>query len=149
MGPFRRTLAAALTATFLVPAGLFAQQPKDSGTGKKAAAATDSEETPPVSLDRIRRQLTATRTSSKSGKDRLRLEYYVEVYGRAPRIELILPTENITNTPVMYGGMTHQEFLQVVTPQEFKSPPADIGAAVTALVKWLSDKQKNSQTPKK
>jgi hypothetical protein len=48
----------------------------------------------------------------------------------------------------MYGGMTHQEFLQVVTPQEFKSPPADIGAALAALVKWLSDKNKN-QTSKK
>lgn len=149
MGSFRRTLAAVLTASFLAPAGLFAQEPERNGTRKTTTAAKDSPQNLPVSLDRIRRQLATTKTRSKSSKDGLRLEYYVDVYGRAPRIELILPTENITSAPVMYGGMTHQEFLQVITPEEFKSPPADIGAAVTALVKWLSDKQKNGQATKK
>lgn len=140
--------AALLSATLLAPAGLFAQQPENNGTSKTIKPEKDSSENLPVSLERIRRQLTTTRTRSRSSKDGLRLEYFVDVYGRAPRIDLFLPMENITRTPVMYGGMTHQEFLQVVTPQEFKSPPADIGAALAALVKWLSDKNKSS-SPRK
>lgn len=102
-----------------------------------------------MSLDRIRRQLAATEPRTRSSRKGLRLEYYVDVFGRAPRIELFSPNENIASAPVMYGGMTHQEFLQVVTPEEFKSPPADIGAAVAALVKWLSEKQKKGESTKK
>lgn len=151
MGPYRRTVAAVLTATFLAPAGLFAQQQDQTGSANQRAVARKppDAENLPVSLDRIRKQLAATRTRSKASKDGLRLEYFVDVYGRAPRIELFLPEENITSAPVMYGGMTHQEFLQVVTPQEFKSPPADILGAVSALMKWLSEKQKNSQPARK
>jgi hypothetical protein len=140
-----------LIAALAAPAGAFAQQPESAppnrtASGDEKAAVADR----PVSLDRIRRQLAATGPRTRSSGKGLKLEYYVDVYGRAPRIELFLPTENITSGPVKYGGMTHQEFLQVVTPEEFKSPPADIGAAVAALVKWLSEKDKrNGQTPKK
>lgn len=68
----------------------------------------------------------------------------MEVYGKAPRLELFAPEINLTNAPVMYGGMTHQEFLSVVTPEEFRSPPADISGAIAALIKWAVQKQKNS-----
>lgn len=154
MGPVRRAIAAVLAVTFLAPAGALAQQPENSGPRPSAGADRTAppehpRETLPVSLERIRRELAATQPRSRSSKDGLRLEYYVEVYGRAPRIELFLPQENITNAPVMYGGMTHQEFLKVVTPQEFSAPAADIPGAIIALVKWLSDKNKSSQTTKK
>lgn len=135
-----------------MPVSALAQEPQ-AGTAasppRSGSENTNSASPLPVSLDRIRRQLEATRPRTRASKDGLRLEYYVDVYGRAPRLELFLPNENITSTPVMYGGMTHQEFLQVITPEEFKSPPADIGSALAALVKWLSDKQKNGQASKK
>lgn len=151
MGLFRGSTAVLLSAALVMPVSALAQEPQ---TGTAASAprpgpAKRAETDLPVSLDRIRRQLNATTPRTRQSKDRLRLEYYVDVYGRAPRLELFLPTENVTSAPVMYGGMTHQEFLQVVTPQEFKSPPADIGSAVAALIKWLSDKQKNGQGSRK
>jgi hypothetical protein len=138
-----------LAATFLVPGSALAQQANGNGTAETASDKKEPPDKLPVSLDRIRRQLATTKSTSKSSKDGLKLEYYVEVYGRAPQIELFQPGENVVNAPVMYGGMTHQEFLQVVTPQEFKSPPADILGAVSALMKWLSEKQKSSQPAKK
>jgi len=148
MGPFRRTIAALLIAALPAPANALAQQPANGAADRSAGAEKKAADLP-VSLARIRRELAATRPRTRSSKDGLRLEYFVDVYGRAPRIELFTPTENITSAPVMYGGMTHQEFLQIVTPQEFKSPPADIGAAMAALVRWLSDKNKSGQTTKK
>jgi hypothetical protein len=151
MGFFPRSIAVALSALLVMPASALAQRP-ETGTAVSSADVRSGNrpgDDLPVSLDRIRRQLAVTPTRTRSSKAGLRLEYYVDVYGRAPRLELFLPTEHITNAPVMYGGMTHQEFLQVITPQEFKAPPADIGSAVAALVKWLSDKQKNGQTSKR
>lgn len=98
----------------------------------------------PVSLERIRREL-AQHVRTTESRDGMRLSYYVEVYGTAPRLQLFTPGENISTAPVQYGGMTHQEFLSVVTPQEFKSPAADIPAAIAALVKWAVEKKKNSE----
>lgn len=151
MGLLRGFTAVVLSAALVTPVSALAQEPQ-SGTAAstpRPESAKSTDANLPVSLDRIRRQLNATKPRTRGAKDGLRLEYFVDVYGRAPRIELFLPTENVTSAPVMYGGMTHQEFLQVVTPEEFKSPPADIGSAVAALIKWLSDKQKNGQDPRK
>jgi hypothetical protein len=97
----------------------------------------------PVSLDRIRRELGA-QTRTRESRHGLRLDYYVEVYGTAPRLQLFAPEFNFTNAPVMYGGMTHEEFLSVVTPEEFRSPPADISGAIAAFVKWAIEKKKSS-----
>ena len=154
MGPLRRAVATVLVVTFLAPAAALAQQPEPGGPKPSAGAdqntiADSPRDTLPVSLERIRRELAATKPRPKSQKDGLRLEYYVEVYGRAPRIELFLPRENITNAPVMYGGMTHQEFLKLVTPQEFSAPAANIPGALIALMKWLSDKNKSTEDSKK
>lgn len=86
----------------------------------------------PISIDRIQRKL-AQRPSSRSGG--LKLDYYVEVVGKAPRID-VFGNFDVKNGPVPYGGVTHREFLDLVTPQEFRSPPMDLGA----LFRWLSEK---------
>ncbi|HEX7021199.1 MAG TPA: hypothetical protein VF159_14370 [Gemmatimonadaceae bacterium] len=153
MVPLRRTTAALLSAALLAPASAVAQQPGDTASERprtteagKEARQTDL----PVSLERIRRELVATTRTTSSSQDPLRLEYFIDVYGRAPRIELFTREENLTSAPVMYGGMTHQEFMQVVTPQEFRAPAGDISGAIAALVKWLSEKnQKSGGEPRK
>lgn len=100
-----------------------------------------------MSLERIRRELaSAPRTTER--RDGLRLQYYVEVYGKAPKLELFTPDMNLTTAPVRYGGMTHQEFMSVVTPEEFKAPAADISGAIAALLKWAVERKKNS-SPKR
>ena len=88
----------------------------------------------PVSLHRITRELRqSTETSSHEG---LRLKYQIDVYGRAPAIELFTKADNLRSGPVPYGGPTHQEMLYMMTPQEFRAPVADF----STFMRWLADK---------
>ena len=108
-----------------------------------AAAATSPAVTPPGSaidvsrlpldLHRIERQLR--QTSKREDHEGLRLRYFVEVYGKAPKIEIFAPGESVTG-PAPWGAPTHKDMLQLVTPKEFRSPPMDFAA----LMKWVSDK---------
>jgi hypothetical protein len=132
--------------TLMAPAQALAQTTEPSSEGAARPATSDPE--PPVSLERIRRGL-ALQPRTRESRDGLRLEYFIEVYGQAPRLELFTPEENAITAPVMYGGMTHQEFLQVVTPQEFRAPAADIPGAIAALIKWYAQKRAGSSPPRK
>ncbi len=96
-------MAGALLATFIL---LASQQ---AAPTPPAASSTDL----PVSLDRIQRAL--------SGPSALDLKeqhpvFRLEVIGRKPTLEDILG-ERFWIGPTPYGGMTHQEFLDMVTPK--------------------------------
>jgi hypothetical protein len=68
----------------------------------------------PVSLRKIQRALSrepAIRISEQRAKFR------VEVFGRKPTIDEILGPD-WHRGPAGYGGMTHQEFLNMVTPKD-------------------------------
>jgi hypothetical protein len=92
----------------------------------------------PVSLDRIKRKLAqrpaTTTTQTQHG---LKLEYYIQVYGVAPRIDLFTDF-NLKNGPVPFSGPTHADMLEQMTPQEFRTPPFDI----SSLLSWILSKQK-------
>lgn len=84
---------------------------------RPAASANDTPQAPaadlPVSLDRIQRAL--------AGPPQIQLKeehpvFRLEVYGRKPTIEDILG-ERFWVGPAPYGAMTHQEFLDMVTPK--------------------------------
>lgn len=77
------------------------------------ASTPSSSDALPVSLDRIQRALSA--------KPALELKeqhpvFRLEVFGRKPTLEDLLG-ERFWIGPTPYGGMTHQEFLDRVTPQ--------------------------------
>ena len=91
----------------------------------------------PVNLDRIQRQLQ--QSAVREERDGLNLRYVVDVYGRAPRIELFAPQPNLMTGPAPYGAPTHREMIEAVTPQEFRAPAADLGG----LFRWLADKAKD------
>lgn len=91
----------------------------------------------PVNLERIGRQLRQAEAREQRGAG-LNLQYFVDVYGQAPRIELFAPTENLLNGPVPYGAPTHRQMIEAVTPQEYRAPAADF----SALLRWLADKSK-------
>jgi hypothetical protein len=93
-----------------------------------------------VSVDRIGRQLRRQATVREE-RNGLNLEYFVDVYGQAPRIEIFPKKDNLLSGPVPYGGPTHRDILQVVTPQEFRSPPADF----SNLLRWFSDRAKDKK----
>jgi hypothetical protein len=67
----------------------------------------------PVSLDRIQRALAAPPAIELK---ELNPVFRLEVFGRKPTLEDILG-ERFWIGPTPYGGMTHQDFLGMVTPQ--------------------------------
>jgi hypothetical protein len=91
----------------------------------------------PIDIRRIERKLR--QTSIREERDGLNLRYIIDVYGQAPRIELFTKQDNLRNGPVPYGAPTHQDMLQIMTPQEFRAPVADFGN----LFRWLADKSKD------
>ena len=91
----------------------------------------------PINLARIQKQLL--QSTVREERDGLNLRYVMNVYGQAPRIELFTKQDNLLTGPVPYGGPTHRDILQVITPQEHRSPAADFGG----LFRWLSGKTKD------
>jgi len=86
----------------------------------------------PINLERIQRQLR--QTTVREERDGLNLRYIVDVYGRAPRIELFTKEDNLRFGQAPYGAPTHQDMINITTPQEYRAPAANLGN----LFKWLS-----------
>jgi hypothetical protein len=92
----------------------------------------------PVSLARIQKGL------SKPHAIRLndgRQVFRVEIFGEKPTIEDILGKDFLKG-PVPYGGMTHQEFLSMVTPKDvqgmaaFSNKQGMVVAATSFALQW-------------
>src|SRR5262245_24704190 len=96
----------------------------------------------PINLNRIQRQLRQSTVRDES--EGLRLRYVVDVFGQAPRIELFGNRDYSLTGPAPYGAPTHNDLLQVITPQEFSSPAANFGN----LFNWLADKAKRDKSNK-
>ncbi|HEY7450425.1 MAG TPA: hypothetical protein VH702_19875 [Vicinamibacterales bacterium] len=102
-----------------------------------------------VSLDRIRLRFQRTGLFEPVfDSDKLKLSTYVDVVGKAPPLRLFGPDSNLknelTSRAVPFGGPTHRDMVQVMTPQEFRTPAMDM----TALFEWLSkqfDKDKKDE----
>jgi hypothetical protein len=89
----------------------------------------------PISLRRIERSLR--QSAIREERDGLNLRYFVDVYAKAPALVLFTKEDNLLTGPVPYGGPTHREMLDMITPQEHRAPAADFGA----LMRWLSGKK--------
>ena len=134
---FRPTaLVAALVMTGWLPAGASAQ---DTPQPRAAAAPVDVSKLP-VNLTREKRQLRARAERGDQG-DASRLRFTIDVFGRAPRIQLITPEDNVRWGQAPYGAPTHQEMMDVVTPREFRSPVMDF----TSLMRWIQSRTKGDQ----
>ncbi|HEX2457097.1 MAG TPA: hypothetical protein VHI99_25585, partial [Vicinamibacterales bacterium] len=65
----------------------------------------------------------------------------VEIFGEKPTIEDILGKDFLKG-PVPYGGMTHQEFLSMVTPKDvqgmaaFSNTQGIVVAATSVALQW-------------
>src|SRR5689334_4154436 len=91
----------------------------------------------PININRIQRQLRQSTVRDES--DGLALRYVVDVFGQAPRIELFGNRDYSLTGPAPYGAPTHNDLLQVMTPQPFRAPAANLGN----LFRWLADKAKD------
>lgn len=82
-----------------------------------------------VSMSRIQRGLRLSETRERSSSSSpLKLEYQIQVFGTAPRLDFLQDFNIAPGAPVSYGAPTHNEFLNHWTPQAYRSPPANFGA---------------------
>lgn len=75
-----------------------------------------------VSLARIQRRLDRL-PEGDDARRLLRLNFYVEVYGRAPRLDLFEGFD-LHNGPVPYGVPRHNEMLSAMRSDDPLYPPA-------------------------
>lgn len=137
-GPTAALLYSLIQATGAAAQGASADEPAAKAATKPAESTVDVSRLP-INLDRIQRQLRQSTVRDES--DGLRLRYVVDVFGQAPRIELFGGRENALTGPAPYGAPTHQDMLQIMTPQEFSAPAANFGN----LFRWLADKAKKDK----
>jgi len=105
-------MAAVLLACAILLAG---QQPAPPQPAASSSTTTTSESAQlPVSLDRIQRALAAPAPLELKEQHPI---FRLEVFGRKPTLEDLLG-EKFWFGPTPYGGMTHREFMDMVTPKE-------------------------------
>jgi hypothetical protein len=142
-----------LVLLLAVPAGQLARPlpPADaspSTTGQNPAPEQESPTAPapkidpedlPVSLDRIQRALA--RTPVLQFDPDARPVIRVQVFGERPTLEDILGPD-YARGPVPHGSLTHQEFLEMVTPKDvqgyaaFSNGQGATVAATSFLFQW-------------
>ena len=112
---------------------LLGPPPVAAGSGQEAdpAAPLPAVELP-INLERVKRGLEAL-PSSEEARSRLKLEFYVNVYARAPRID---PLEgfDIHRGLVPYGAPSHAEMMRQWTPQGLDVPVADLGSVLGGII---------------
>src|SRR5215212_4109844 len=140
-----RWLGAMLCVLAIHTASVTAQTSGGDSTAGVPPAAADSTGSPidpaklPVSLSRIRLELAMKPESKTSG---LKIHETIEVVGVAPKVQLWNPEKaKLATGPVPWGAPTHQDFIDLVTPQEFKNYPIDINSLVHWLLQHLGDKR--------
>lgn len=127
-----------LAAVVLAWAGPFTAAAQ-TGTGTSSGTRTETEQTtatppqtpPSIDLDRIRKGIEREPALDLT-KERLR--FYSLVVGQPIDVEKIIGNYNLLNGPTRGGAaMTHQEFLNMVTPKELYGSG---GIRAYELIQW-------------
>jgi hypothetical protein len=72
-----------------------------------------------VSLKSVRRQASVPPATERRSGTGLRYDFVVDVFGQRPAIDFFKDFDLSRGGPVRYGGVTHQELLNAVTPYGF------------------------------
>src|SRR6266850_4963974 len=110
--------AAILMLGMSLPA--YAQSTPSEGSNRPETGTSVDVDRLPLDLGRIQRELR--RTPDSESREALKLRYFLQIYGTAPQLKIFTETDNLVHGPVPYGAPTHQEMLNVMTPQEFRTP---------------------------
>lgn len=132
--PAIRLLCAACLLSLALPVGLLGQQ-----AGAPPAPKTEERinvDRLPINLSRLERQLRQPVEREKW--DGFRLNYTVEVFGAAPKLQFFEPKDVLPSGPIPYGAPTHREMVDVMTPREYRAPAADF----SSFFRWLEEKLK-------
>jgi hypothetical protein len=126
-----------LTTVLLAAGGLMTAVPVNAQAPPAQPAMSVDVSKLPLDMSRIQRRLTTT-TEERDG---LNLRYTVTVFGETPRIKLFTPEDNLAFGRAPYGAPTHAELMQMITPQPFRAPAANFGAALN----WLANKARDKK----
>jgi hypothetical protein len=134
-----RTISVASSALLVLglAAGASAQEPpaRPTRAASPSAAAADSTQYG-LNLARIQRGLQ--KSAERQEYDGLNLRYYVNVYAPSPSIKLFTPLDNLLYGQAPYGGPTHREMMDLITPREYRAPVADF----SGVARWLANRSK-------
>jgi hypothetical protein len=97
-----------------------------------------------VSLSRIQKGLRIAESKDKSLGDGLRLDISIQVFGTSPRVELFKGVD-LSGGQVPGSAPSHQEFIQFVTPQIYRTPALPISALAGAAAQWFWKQGKKSR----
>lgn len=87
-----------------------------------------------VSLSRIQRGLFVATERDRNNPDGMRLEFNVQVYGMAPKIE-VLKDVDLFNGAVPGTAPTHNQMIEFWTPPIYRTP----GLPISALAFWAAN----------
>jgi hypothetical protein len=88
-------------------------------TAAQAAVATIDVSRLPIDLQRIERRFRQGQTREE--RNGLNLRYFVDVFAKAPQIKIVTKEDNLEYGPAPYGGPTHREMLEQMTPREYRN----------------------------
>jgi hypothetical protein len=137
----RRLLGIALVMSLTATSAAWAQDqaaPPTTPAQSQSSSAAPSAAQATSDLERVKAQLNRTPTLKL---DDQQLRFYIEVVAKQPSIADIIGTYDLINGPTKRGAaMTHQEFLNMVTPKEmYGSQGIKPGELLQfALTNWLA-----------
>lgn len=137
----RAVIVATFLAALATPAWAQEQQPARPAPDAATIDATKLG----VSLSRIQKGLRTAEAREKSNQDGLRLEFNVQVFGTAPRIDVIPEDTDLVFGEVPGTAPTHRQFIEHVTPQIYRTPTMPISAFAAMAAQWLANKSKKSR----
>lgn len=96
-----------------------------------------------VSIARIQKGLRIAESTEQRTSSPLRLSFQVQVYGQAPRID-VLKDYDLFNGPVPGTPPTHREVIEFLTPQIFRAPVMPLSALMGWAVQQLANHSKKA-----
>ena len=136
----------AITAViFGLTAPVAAQEPQEPAQPKSLDAPAIDATKLGVSLSRIQKGLRVAEARDASNPSGLRLEFNVQVYGRAPRIDVIPDGEDLVYGAVPGTAPSHPQLLEFVTPQIYRTPTMPISTFAMWAANWFAEKSKKTR----
>jgi hypothetical protein len=97
-----------------------------------------------VSMARIRQGLRVSEAREQQNGTGLKLQFQVQVFGAAPRIDILQGFDIRKGAPTPFGAPTHSDFISQWTPLAYRSPPAPLSSlAGWALFKFVQRADKS------
>jgi hypothetical protein len=142
----RRLIAHLLVVLIGTQPALLHGQQGPTAQGKPAAKPATADVLA-ASFERVRKALAESPPSENVTP--LKLDYYVEVVGQAPAIQLFTP-QDLAGGPVPgTAPPTHQDMLGVMTPEAFRAGSVPISTlaimGVAQFIKWQRAAEKRRQ----